>query len=178
MLTVKSHVLSYHSPGVRVCPGRAEPTQARGFPCSVVSLCSATLVHPGIVCRPGEGDQLLFKTTCHPVRGSPACGVVTEGHRWSSACVQCAGCLPCAGCLQRRAAVCDELSLDSAQQGSPSRLLYFNQTSSGGLLLQASKLPQHGVILIELGPPRWCLEQVSNSCTRVSTGRAYAQQLL
>ena len=27
-------------------------------------------------------------------------------------------------------------------------------------------------------PVTWCLEQVSNSCTRVSTGRAYAQQLL
>ena len=47
-LSVRLHVLSYHSPDVRVCPGRPEPTQARGFPCSGrVSLCAAAIFHSG-----------------------------------------------------------------------------------------------------------------------------------
>ena len=74
----------------------------------------------------GDGDQLLFKTTDHPVRGSPACGIVTEGYRWSSTCVQYAGC-----CLVLVACNAGLLSLvelcrNAAQQGSPSRLLYSN----------------------------------------------------
>ena len=96
-------------------PRKAGANPGKRVPLSVVSACvPSQSSHPGTMRQPGEGDQLLFKTTDHPVRGSPACGIVTEGHRWSSTCVQYAAVLSCAGCLQRWAAVCDELSQDSA----------------------------------------------------------------
>ena len=125
VLTVKSHVLSYHSPDVHVCPGRPEPIQARGFPCSVVSLCPATIFHPGDHTSTWRGRSTTVQDQApYPARGSPACGFVTEDNRWSSTCVQCAVCRRLPGACTVGLLSIDELCYGPEQQGSPSRLLY------------------------------------------------------
>ena len=101
-LTVRSHVLSYLSPDVLVCPGQPEPIQARGCPCLLLYRFAFRdhLSIPGTMRQPGEGDQLLFKTTEHPVRGSPACGIVPRVIAGALRACNMPGCVTCAVRLQ------------------------------------------------------------------------------
>ena len=126
-LTVRSHALSYHSPDVRVCPGRPEPIQARGFPCLLYQLVSrAHLPILGPCVNLEREINCCSRPRTIRLEGVQRAGSSPRVIAGALRACNVPGCCPVSFACNVGAAVCDELCRNPVQQDSPTRLLYYN----------------------------------------------------
>ena len=127
-LTVRSHVLSYHSPDVLVCPGRPEPTQARGVPCLLYQLVSRANNLPVLGPCVNLEREINYCSRPRSIRSEGVQRAGSSPRVIAGALRACnvPGCCPVLSACNVGAAVCDELCRNPVQQDSPTRLLYYN----------------------------------------------------